>query len=74
MATLDELVARRETLDIGQEYEVDGQRCKHCRSENLVVRVKLEAVPGSLAGVQVKTSARKIYVLCCHGCKRESGS
>lgn len=72
--TLDELVSGGiEDLALG-EHDIDGNFCKHCKSLDLFVSVRLEATVGSLAGMQLKTSARKVGVLCCRGCGRESGS
>jgi hypothetical protein len=72
MATLEELAVME--LEIGQEYAVEGNFCRHCESTDLVLHVRLMAVPGALAGMQSKTSALKVYVLGCHGCGRESTS
>jgi hypothetical protein len=72
--TLDEVAQRFDDMQPGDVVEVSGNFCKHCRSTDLVVNINLEAVPGALAGVQVKTSARKIAVLACRGCGRVSGS
>lgn len=59
-------------LEIGSETPITDNFCKHCKCTELVLLVKLRAVPGSLAGVQRKTSAKKIPVLKCTGCDRES--
>jgi hypothetical protein len=72
--TLDEVVQNFDDMQPGDVVEVSENFCKHCRSTDLAVNISLEAVPGSLAGVQVKTNARKIAVLECRGCGRVSGS
>ncbi|MFJ2115332.1 hypothetical protein ACIOEX_26140 [Streptomyces sp. NPDC087850] len=70
--TLDSLLSRLYELEIGREYPVASNFCKYCESTDLAFVVKLEAVPGSLAGVQIKTSARAWPFLKCRGCNHES--
>lgn len=72
--TLEELADRFDQFQPGESYPVVESRCRYCGSVDLVVQIKLEAVPGALAGVQIKTSARKIAVLECRGCGHVSGS
>ncbi|MFI0265608.1 hypothetical protein [Streptomyces luteogriseus] len=69
---LGDLAAHWDELEIGVEYPVASNHCRYCQSTDLVLVVKLEAMPGSLAGVQVKTSARKWPYLRCKGCGHES--
>ncbi|WP_107116280.1 hypothetical protein [Streptomyces sp. NRRL F-4489] len=70
--TLEELILTWEQLEIGREYPVKDNFCKHCFGRRLVFVVRLEATPGALAGVQLKTSARKRPWLVCKSCGRES--
>jgi hypothetical protein len=73
-ATLEELAARFDELTPGEEYPVAGNFCKYCKSTDLVVVIKLEAMPGSLAGMQMKSSTRKVAGLECRGCGHVSRS
>ena len=70
--TLDDLVAHMAALEPGVEYKVADNHCRYCQSTELVLVMKLKAVEGSLAGVQVKTSARAWPYLHCKGCGHES--
>lgn len=72
MSTLAELTRGWTELEPGQEYPVEENFCADCKSADLVFVVKLEAVPGALAGVQLKTAARSWPYLRCRGCGRES--
>lgn len=72
MSTLAERAQGWVELEPGQEYPVEGNFCVDCKSTDLVFVVKLEAVPGALAGMQLKTAARSWPYLRCRGCGRES--
>lgn len=69
---LESLLAQLSELEVGVEYPVSGNFCRYCNSTNLVFLLKLEAVEGSLAGMQLKTSARSWPFLRCKGCGHES--
>lgn len=60
---------------VGLRTPIVRNWCKHCRSADLYMEVRLEAdsPTGSLTGTQEKTTAHKIYVLCCNACGRYSG-
>ncbi|MFJ1700439.1 hypothetical protein ACIOHC_36210 [Streptomyces sp. NPDC088252] len=69
---LKELVARWQELEVGVDYPVINNFCKYCQSTQLVFVVKLVAVPGALAGMQVKASGQAWPYLRCTGCGHES--
>ncbi len=62
-------------LQVGDRTPIARNWCKHCRSTDLYMEVRLEAdnPSGCLAGTQVKTTAHRVYVLCCASCGRYSG-
>ncbi len=70
---LEELtLAKLEKLAPGDRVPVEGNFCKYCGCQELVLLVRLRATNGSLAGVQPKVTARKVPVLRCEGCSHES--
>ncbi len=71
-ASLDKLLQAFADLNVGTPYPVTGNFFKTCGSTDLALIKKLKAVPGSLAGVQVKSTAREWPFLRCNGCGRES--
>jgi hypothetical protein len=74
--TLDEYLASEHwKLPVGHVTPITGNWCKHCLSEDVYMEVRIEPTDpqGSLAGTQVKMTARQIYVLCCAACGRFSG-
>lgn len=70
--TLAALMVKLSELEPGVEYPVSENFCRYCESTDVVLLLKLEAVEGSLAGVQLKTSARAWPYLRCRGCGHES--
>lgn len=60
---------------VGDRTPIVENWCKHCQSTDLYVEARLEMdnPSGSVSGFHVKTTARKVYVLCCASCGRFSG-
>lgn len=59
----------------GDVMPITENWCTYCESPDLYMEARLEAdsPSGALSGAQTKTTAHKVYVLCCAVCGRYSG-